>query len=355
MTNDDQSQNGLKSSGGDSSDKSSSEFRTIHDAGISALMSIYKNHAGKERSDILYGIGDDAAVMKAGSGETILSNSELLLEGVHFDLTYTPLHHLGFKLLTAGVSDIIAMNGRPVMASVSVAVPNKISVQMLETLYKGIDTAANYYGLQVTGGDTAASHQALVLSVHVTGTAPKESLVTRQGASEGDALCVTGDLGAAMAGLRILMREKESWKESGSDRFQPDLESWEYVVQRQLTPASRSTFTTSLEESGVMPTSMIDVTKGLMNDVQLLCDASGTGCELFAPAVPIALETRRVADEMKEDVDRYAFYGGEDFELLFTLDDADVEKLKAEFEDFAVIGKMTSAASGVVIQTGEES
>lgn len=330
------------------------EFKAIHDAGTEELSGIFNRYSGHKRDEVLEGADSDVCVLKPENNSLVLTNSEMMLEGVHFDLTYTPLHHLGFKLVTSGVSNILARNGKPLSISVSLALPNKISIQMIEELYKGINAAANYYGLQVTGGDTAASHQLLVLAVHATGTVASDELLSRDGSREGDVLCVTGDLGAAMAGLRILMREKKSWLESEGSAFNPELENYTYVVQRQLSPAARSSFSKALKMSEVMPTAIIDLTKGLMNDVQLLCDASNTGCELFSPAVPISIETRNVADEMKEDVDRYAFYGGEDFELLFTLEESDVEKLKTEFEDFAVIGKMTARDKGIVIHSGEE-
>lgn len=330
------------------------DFQTIHDIGFSSLIKKLSEKSGFARSEVVKGIGDDASVMKLSNpGDLVVTTSEIFLEGVHFDLTYTPLSHLGYKIVTAGISDILAMNAEPISLTVDIAVPNKISVEMVELLYEGMDFACKEYQVQITGGDTTASHQILGVSVHVTGSGKNESLVYRNGASEGDVLCVTGDLGGAMAGLRILLREKQAWKEMGMDHFQPELEEYAYVVQRQLMPRARSEFLESLVKSDVLPGSMMDVTKGLMNEVQVLCDENGTGCELFAPAVPIALETRRVADEMKEDVDRYAFYGGEDFEFLFTLGEGDVEKLKSEFEDFAVIGKLVSKEKGIIIQTGE--
>ncbi|MEX2602468.1 MAG: thiamine-phosphate kinase [Balneolaceae bacterium] len=330
------------------------DFQTIHDIGFSSLIQKLSNKSGFARSEVVRGIGDDASVLKpSGQDRLILTSSEIFLEGVHFDLVYTPLAHLGFKVVTAGISDILAMNANPVTLTVAIAVPNKISVGMVEQLYEGMDAACKEYQVQITGGDTTASHQILGISVHATGWGDAEKIVYRNGASEGDLLCVTGDLGGAMAGLRILLREKQAWKEMGMGDFQPELEEYRYVVQRQLMPRAPSAFPEALARCGVLPGSMMDVTKGLMNEVQVLCDENRTGCELFAPAVPIALETRRVADEMKEDVDRYAFYGGEDFELLFTLAEGDVEKLKSEFEDFAVIGKLTSRENGIFIQTGE--
>ncbi|MEX0769691.1 MAG: thiamine-phosphate kinase [Balneolaceae bacterium] len=336
------------------STKSNQDFKTLFDAGFSSVLQSYKNHSGAERKEVQKGIGDDAAVIKMDDrDEYLLSTSEIFLEGVHFDLVYTPLHHLGFKIMTAGVSDILAMNGEPLYASVDVAIPNKISVDMLEQIYKGLNTAAKEYGVTITGGDTTPSHQSLVLSIHVTGKATADNIVYRTGSNPEDTICVTGDLGGAMAGLRVLLREKKAWEETQEQHFQPDLEGYEYVIQRQLRPLARKDFPEALKKAGVKPTALIDITQGLFNEIQILCDLNDTGCEIFGPAIPIALETRHVADEMKEDVDRYAYYGGEDFELLFTLHDKDVEKLKTEFEDFSVIGKLQSKKEGIIIHSGE--
>lgn len=333
---------------------SKQDFKTIFDVGFSSLQHSYKKYAGTDRKELIRGIGDDASVIQFDeSGKYLLSTSEIFLEGVHFDLVYTPLHHLGYKIMTAGVSDIFAMNGDPLFASVDIAVPNKISVNMLEEIYKGLDSAGKDYNVSITGGDTTPSHQILVISLHVTGKVSDEDIVYRNGCNTEDTVCVTGDLGGAMAGLRVLLREKKAWEENQEQHFQPDLEGYEYVIQRQLRPHARKDFPESLKKAGVHPTAMIDITQGLFNEIQILCEVNQTGCEIFAPAVPIALETRRVADEMKEDVDRYAYYGGEDFELLFTVHERDVEKLKAEFDDFTVIGKLQSQEEGIIIHSGE--
>lgn len=333
---------------------SKQDFKTIHEIGFSSLLESYKNFSGASHNEVQKGIGDDAAVIKIQDGnEYLLTSSEIFLEGIHFDLVYTPLHHLGYKIMTAGVSDILAMNGSPLYATVDVAVPNKISVNMLEEFYKGLDAAAKEYGVEITGGDTTASHQALVTSIHITGTVSTGDVVYRNGCNNGDAICVTGDLGGAMAGLRILLREKKAWEENQGQHFQPDLEGYEYVVQRQLMPVAKKDFSGALKKAGVKPTAMMDITQGLLNEIQVLCDVNKIGCKVFSPAVPIALETRKVADEMEEDVDRYAYYGGEDFELLFTLHDKDVEKLKTSFDDFSVIGTLQPDHEGIMIHSGE--
>ncbi len=330
------------------------DFQSVQDVGFSNLISKFKSYTGNKREDVITGIGDDASVIKVNENEQVCTTSEIFVEGVHFDLTYTPFHHLGYKLVTAAVSDVYAMNARPEQLLVNIAIPNKYSVQMIESLYKGIDAACKDYNVQLTGGDTTASHQLLAVSVTSTGKAKEGSIVTRKQAKEDDIICVTGDMGAAMAGLRILLREKDSWKKSGEQHFQPDLEKYEYVVQRQLVPKARFDLIKGFENAELLPTSMIDLTQGLVNDLQHLGRQSDKGIEIYAPAVPISFEVRNVADEMQEDVDKYAFYGGEDFEMLFTLTEENVEKLKADFEDFSVIGKITEKEEQLKINTGED-
>ena len=332
----------------------SENFQQIKDLGFSSLIEKFKEFTGEKREEIIKGIGDDASLYKEAEGNYTSASTEIFLEGVHFDITYTPLHHLGYKLVTAAVSDIYAMNSSPVQILVSLAIPNKYSVQMIEQLYQGFDKACSDYNIQLTGGDLTASHQILAVSVTVLGTCENNCVITRDGARHEDVICVTGDLGSAIAGLRILMREKKEWQESGSQKFQPELEPYEYVVQRQLVPLARHDFIDSLSGWDEKPSSMIDVTQGLIADLKEIAKNSGLGAEIYSPAVPISLETRNVADEMQEDVDKYAFYGGEDFEILFTLAESQVEKLKAEFEDFSVIGKMSNEYNELKINTGED-
>lgn len=332
----------------------SNDFQQIKDLGFSSLIEKFTNYTGEQRKEIIKGIGDDASLYREQAGNVTAASSEIFLEGIHFDVTYTPLHHLGYKLITAAVSDVYAMNSQPIQVLVNLAVPNKYSVQMMEQLYKGIDRACTDYHVQLTGGDTTASHQILAVSVTVLGSSKEENVILRSGARHDDVICVTGDLGSAIAGLRILMREKQEWQEQESEQFQPELEPYEYVVQRQLVPEARQDFIDVLSKWEDKPSSMIDVTQGLIADLKEIAKNSELGAEIYSPAVPIALETRNVADEMKEDVDKYAFYGGEDYELLFTLRESQVEKLKAEFEDFSVIGKMSNEFDELKINTGED-
>jgi thiamine-monophosphate kinase len=334
---------------------SNQDFKPIQEIGFKSLIDSLKQFSGNERPEMIKGIGDDASVQKQSEGKVTCSSSEVFLEGVHFDLTYTPFQHLGYKTVTAAVSDIYAMNASPVEVLVNIAVPNKYSVQMIEQLYKGMDAAAKNYNLQISGGDTTASHQLLVISVTAIGSCNERDLIYRKGAQKGDIICVTGELGSAIAGLRVLMREKKAWQEKGGNQqFQPDLHGYEHVVQRQLFPQARKELVDALASSDCRPTAMMDLTQGLIADVSDLLKQSGVGAEIYSPAVPIALEARKVADEMNEDVDKYAFYGGEDFEMLFTLPEPLVEKFKADFDDFVVIGRIVDAEEELKINTGEE-
>lgn len=328
-------------------------FRTIQSLGRSELIGELAEGEKVSREELLCGIGDDAAVVRRGEGRVGLLSSETFMEGVDFDLTYTPLHHLGYKLVTAAVSDIFAMNGHPEFLLVNLAVPNKLSVDMLTEVYRGIYAAGEDYGTQVAGGDLGASHQLLNVSVTAAGSAEESRVTYRRGAAEDEAICLSGDLGGAIAGLRILMREKEFWEEQGGQQsFQPDLEEYEYVVRRQLVPLARQDLVRSMEELDLMPGAMMDVSQGLVSSLQQLEEASGLGSYIYQAALPVALDTRRVADEMKEEADKYALYGGEDYEMLFTLPEERVEKLGEHFNDFVVIGKIT-AEPGVTMQTGE--
>lgn len=329
------------------------DFQPISEIGFPKLIDRIKNYNGISNPHVIEGIGDDSAVFNSEQNLQNLVSSEIFLEGVHFDLTYHPFKHLGFKVVTSAVSDIYAMNGIPGQLLVNVALPNAYSVQMVEQFYEGVDAACKDYEIQLTGGDTTASHQLLAISVTSVGTVENDKITYRSGAKHNDAICVSGDLGAALAGLRILMREKKEWKEKGEDTFQPDLKNYEYVVGKQLVPAARKDLIQLFHKNNIKPSSMIDVTQGLISDVRSLAESSNLGVQLHSPAVPITLDTRNVADEMAEDVDKYAFYGGEDYELLFTLCENDVDALTDVCDDFTIIGKMTKEFKQIKINTGE--
>ena len=328
-------------------------FRTIQSIGRDELINELMEHATFERESVVKGYGDDTAVLEEGDNYELLT-SETFMEGVDFDLTYVPLHHLGYKIAVSAVSDIYAMNGVPEVVVVNFAVPNKISVDMLKEIYRGIGRASEDFEFQIVGGDLTASHQILSASISCYGKVSQQKITYRKGAHKDDAICVTGDLGGAIAGLRVLMREKEYWEEQGSQQaFQPELNEYEYVVKRQLVPIGRKDFIEKIDELDIIPSSMIDITQGLVSELKHLAEASKVGAHIYGATIPISLKTRHVADEMKEDVDKYALYGGEDFELMFTLPEKDVEKLTDEFSDFAVIGKVTDREEGVKMQQAE--
>lgn len=331
----------------------SDDFQTIQSIGSKGLLEKITNFDTFKNDKVAQSIGDDSAVIKEENGSLTLLSSDTYVEGVDFDPTYTPFHHLGYKILSAGVSDIYAMNGTPEAVLINLAVPNRMSVQMIEDLYKGIYAAGNVHEVEVVGGDMKANHANLVVSISVYGRVDENHVTYRKGAKEGDAICLTGDVGGALAGLRILMREKKFWEEHGDESIQPELGDYQFVVKRQLVPEARKDLIETLKEQELVPTSMIDITKGLVNEISALSEASGLGAYIYQAALPIAIETRQVADEMQEDVDRYALFGGEDLELMFTLSEEKVEEFVNHFNDFVVIGRMVPKKEGMKMQTAE--
>lgn len=331
----------------------SDSFQTIQSIGSKALLEKITNFDDYRNDRVMMAVGDDAAVIREDADSLTLLSSDTYVEGVDFDPTYTPFHHLGYKILSAAVSDIYAMNGYPEAVLVNLAVPNRMSVEMITDLYQGIYAAGKVHKTQVTGGDLKANHANLVVSVSVYGKTDKDHLTYRSGAKKGDAICVTGDLGGALAGLRILMREKKFWEEHGDESIQPELDDYQFVVKRQLVPEARRDLIDTLREVNLIPSSMIDLSKGLVQEVSSISEASDLGAHIYQAALPIAIETRQVADEMQEDVDRYALFGGEDLELMFTLPEKDVEMFVNHFNDFVVIGRMTDKKEGMKMQTAE--
>jgi thiamine-monophosphate kinase len=329
------------------------EFKSIQSVGREGLIKQITDYDSHTNQSTIKGIGDDAAVLKTDGKTHSLITSDTFVEGVHFDITYTPLHHLGYKVVSTAISDIYAMNGKPTSVLINIAVPNRQSTQMIDDLYKGIYSAGFDYEVEVVGGDITANHSNMVITVTAYGEVDGKVVTYRSGAKQGDAICVTGDLGAAIAGLRILMREKKFWEEHGNEGAQPDLSEYEFVVKRQLVPAARKNLIDSLNEHGIVPTSMIDVTQGLVHEVSQIANASDLGAYLYQAAIPVAVETRHVADEMEEDVDRYALFGGEDLEIVFTLPEEEVEKFVEQFKDFSVIGRMVPKEDGMKMQTAE--
>lgn len=294
------------------------------------------------------GIGDDAAVYDAGSHYQVIS-TDMLLEGVHFDLSYVPLQHLGFKAISVNVSDIAAMNAMPVQVTVSLALSNRFSVEAVEELYKGIHAACDAYKVDLVGGDTTSSRSGLVISVTAVGIVNEKTHITyRSGAKEKDILCVTGDLGGAYVGLQVLEREKQEFL--GNPGMQPSLEKYPYTVGRQLRPSARMDVVHELAQKRVIPTSMIDISDGLASEVFHLCKQSGLGAAIYEDKLPIDKETYETAAEFSIDPNTCALNGGEDYELLFTISQPDFEKIK-NHPDIHTIGYMHAAENGRVMVT----
>ena len=296
----------------------------------------------KEKSTIK-GTGDDAAVINNGIFHTLVT-TDLLAEGVHFDITYTPLKHLGYKAVVVNLSDVAAMNAMPKQITVSIAVSSRYTVEALEELYKGIKLACDNYGVDFVGGDTTTSRSGLIISVTAIGQAMAEDIVYRNGAKENDLICVSGTLGAAYAGLLVLEREKKAFKESQG--AQPDLESYDYILERQLKPEPRLDVIKALAHLKVKPSAMMDVSDGLASEIMHITRNSQTGAELFEDKLPIDHQTGDVAKEMKLDPTTLAMNGGEDYELLFTVSQEDYEKIK-DNPAFAIIGYIKEKNAGV--------
>lgn len=288
------------------------------------------------------GVGDDAAVLDA-KGKQILVSTDLLLEGIHFDLAYVPLMHLGYKAVQVNLSDIYAMNGKASQITVSLGLSSKFPLEAVEEIYKGIELACNKFNIDLIGGDTSASKQGLVISITSIGYADPEKVTYRNGANEHDLLCVSGDLGGAFVGLQILEREKLIYMEN--PQIQPDLEGKDYIIERQLKPEARMDIVALLEEMDIKPTSMIDVSDGLASEILHLAQQSDKGITLYEEKIPLDPMTYETARELGIDPTVCALSGGEDYELLFTISQEDYKKLKHDV-DITVIGHVTDKNSG---------
>ena len=295
----------------------------------------------------LKSIGDDAAVLDFGDKKAVIS-TDLLVEGVHFDLAYMPLKHLGYKAVVANVSDICAMNANPTQITVSVAVSNRFPLEALEELFEGITLASKIYNVDVIGGDTTSSQKGLIISITAIGEANLEDIVYRNGAKENDLLVVSGDIGAAYMGLQILEREKQVFQVNPNN--QPDLEPYTYLIERQLKPEARRDLKELFEKLELKPTSMIDVSDGLSSEVMHLCKQSGVGCNLYEEKIPVDPQLINVCEEFNIDITTIALSGGEDYELLFTIKMEDYGKIKAN-PNFTVIGHMTQESEGMHLIT----
>ncbi len=299
-------------------------------------------------STTIKGIGDDAAVVVADQGYQLLS-TELLIEGIHFDLSYVPLKHLGYKVVVVGISDVLAMNGIPKQITVSIGLSNRFSVEAVDELYSGIFAACEDYGIELVGGDTTSSRSGLILSVSAIGTVEKEKIAYRKGAKLNDIICVTGDLGAAYLGLQILEREKQVFLDA--PEAQPLLAGHEYVLQRQLKPEARLDIIKQLSDLNIAPTSMIDVSDGLASELRHLAAESGLGVRIFEEQIPIHQKTYLAATELKLGPFTAALNGGEDYELLFTIRQEDYQKIMDHTTDISFIGFMSADPSEAFLIT----
>lgn len=298
------------------------------------------------KSSIL-GVGDDAALIENGDFLTVIT-TDLLLEGIHFDLMYHPLKHLGYKAVVVNLSDICAMNARPKQITVSLGISNRFSVEALDDLYAGILAACNYYQVDLVGGDTTSSQQGLILSVMAVGQVEPARKTLRSTAKKADIICVTGDLGSAYLGLQILEREKQLY--ISQPGLQPDLEDQQYCIGRQLKPEARLDMITQFAKADVIPTSMIDVSDGLSSDLMHICKKSGLGAFIEESGVPIHPQAQELAIKFKLDPITCALSGGEDYELLFTIDPRDLPKVRL-MADIYIMGEMVDESEGLKLHT----
>ena len=293
------------------------------------------------------GVGDDAAVIDMG-GRATLVTTDLLLEGIHFDLTYTPLKHLGYKSAMVNLSDIYAMNGTPRQLTVSLGISRRFCIEDIEELYAGIRLACEDHHVDIVGGDTTSSLTGLTISITCIGDAAHDEIVYRDGAKDTDLICVSGDLGAAYMGLQLLEREKAALK--GNDDVQPDFAGREYILERQLRPEARRDIIAKLREAGVRPTAMIDISDGLSSELMHICKQSAVGCRIFEEHIPIDYQTAAMAEELNLNLTTCALNGGEDYELLFTVPIGDHEKIAA-MEGVRMIGHITRPELGMALIT----
>ena len=305
-----------------------------------------KNFELKQPSSLV-GVGDDAAVMDFKGQRTVVS-TDMLVEGVHFDLSYMPLKHLGYKSIMVNLSDIYAMNAIATQVTLSLAVSNRFPLEALEEFYEGVALACKLYHVDLVGGDTTSSNKGMIISVTSIGMADAKDIVYRKGAKPNDLLVVSGDVGGAYLGLQVLEREKEVFKVNPNN--QPDLSPYSYIVERQLKPESRKDIVELLQKLEVKPTSMIDISDGLSSEIMHLCKRSDVGCNLFEDKIPLDPTVISTCEEFQMDSTMVALSGGEDYELLFTIDQADFPKIKGN-PNLTVIGHMTEKSEGVHLIT----
>lgn len=307
----------------------------------------------RHHKSTVMGVGDDCAVIGSGKKKTVVT-TDTMVEGIHFDMMYTPLKHLGYKAVAISISDICAMNATPKQVLVSVAVSNRFSVEALEELYAGIRHCCERYEVDLVGGDTASSRIGMVITVTAIGEVDSDKITYRKGAKQYDLICVSGDLGSAYSGLLVLEREKVTYQ--ANPDFKPDLDSYDYVLERFLKPEPRTDIVALLAERGIVPTSMIDVSDGLASELLQICKAGKCGCNIYEERLPIDYQTTRVCSEMSQNMlpVSNALNGGEDYELLFTIRQQDYEKLK-DSQEVHIIGHITEEGSPAVMVTPQNS
>ena len=297
-------------------------------------------------------VGDDSAVLESSEKQTLIT-TDLLIEGVHFDLSYMPLKHLGYKAVVVNLSDVYAMNGAAEQITVSIAVSNRFPLEAIEELYAGIQLACETYQIDLIGGDTTSSTKGMLISVTAVGKANKEEIVYRNGANETDLIVVTGDLGAAYLGLQVLEREKQVFKVNPNN--QPDLDNYTYLIERQLKPEARKDISSLLKDMDVKPTAMIDISDGLSSEIMHICSQSKVGCKIYEDKIPLDPQVISACEEFDIDSTMVALSGGEDYELLFTVPIADFDKVKGN-PHLSVIGHITDQSAGLnlVTRAGQE-
>lgn len=320
-----------------------SERTELSELGEFGLIELLTRNIELKNKSSLKGVGDDCAVVKHGSQQTLITK-DLLIEGVHFDMTYMPLKHLGYKAAVVNISDIVAMNGKPTQLLVGMAVSNRFSAEAIQEIYEGLLLACESYNVDMVGGDTVSSVSGLFLSITAIGEVAKADIVYRNGAKKGDLVCVSGNLGAAYMGLLMLEREKQAFKVDPN--MQPDLDGHDYILSRQLKPEARIDILHKLKEAGVKPTSMIDVSDGLASEILHISHQSKLGCAIYEDKIPVEMETASAAKEFEIDPTTCALNGGEDYELLFTVSQSDYDKVK-DMGEISLIGHMTDLGTGV--------
>ncbi len=323
------------------------EIASLGEFGL--IENLTKSIALKNPSSIK-GVGDDAAVLEYGDKE-ILVTTDLLLEGIHFDLTYVPLKHLGYKSAVVNFSDIYAMNGQPKQITVSIGVSKRFTVEHIQQLYEGIKLACDVYGVDLIGGDTSASVTGLIISITCIGEGIKDKIVYRNGAKDKDLICVSGDLGAAYMGLQLLERERVA--SAGIADFQPKFEGKEYLLERQLKPEARKDIVAELDKLGIMPTAMMDVSDGLSSELMHICHQSNVGCRIYEERIPIDYQTATMASELNMNLVTAALNGGEDYELLFTVPLTDHERI-SQMSGIRIIGHITKPELGCMLVTRDD-